>query len=138
MTQAPPSPAGPSTSLRPPPWTYAWWTAAGALLGFGVAGLLTIGIFLLPVGLVLVVAGSTWQPLQSSSALASLGGLAAAPLYLAWVNREGPGTVCESLAGEVTSCAERWSPWPFLAVAAALVAISVAGVLRTRRPSGER
>ncbi|MCR6033346.1 hypothetical protein GGQ22_18170 [Nocardioides sp. zg-579] len=132
MTQTPLSQAGPSASLRPPPWSYAWWALTGAVVGFGVVGLLTIGIFLLPVGLALLVVGCLWKPLQNSSATAAVGGLAAAPLYLAWVNRDGPGTVCETLA-DGTSCAERWSPWPFLAVAVVLVAVSVTAVTKTRR-----
>ena len=121
---------GQASQRRPGPWGYLWWTATGVLVGFGVVSLLTIGVFLLPAGMVLAVVGSVWGPLRNRSVIALVGGLAAAPLYLAWLNREGPGTVCEALEDEVTSCSDRWSPWPFLAVATALLAVGIFGAVR--------
>lgn len=125
--------AGQTSHLPPPLWTYLWWAATGAIVSFGVVSILTIGVFLLPIGLVLVIAGVAWKASRNESAIAAVGGLAAAPLYLAWLNRKGPGTVCETLPDGVNSCSERWSPWPFLAVAAILLIVSIAAASRRRR-----
>jgi hypothetical protein len=38
-------------------WRMAYWFLAGTLLGVGVAALPSIGIFLLPIGLILLVVG---------------------------------------------------------------------------------
>lgn len=133
MTQAPFPQAGQTGHVRPPSWSYLWWAATGAILSLGVASLLTVGVFLLPVGIALGITGSLLRALRNKSSIAVVGGLAAAPLYLAWLNRGGPGTVCETLPGDVTACSDRWSPWPFLAVAAVLVAVCILVVARMRR-----
>jgi len=133
MTQISASAPGQNSHRRPPAlWAYTWWAAIGALLGFGVVSLLTIGVFLLPVAIALGVAGILWAPLRNQSAISLLGGLAAAPLDLAWLNREGPGTVCETIE-DVTECSEQWSPWPIVAVALLLLAVPVVVAVRTRR-----
>jgi len=127
--------AAPSQTDRPSPpdgWAYAWWAATGAVLSFGIVGLLTIGAYLLPVGLVLLVVGSLWAPLRNQSAIALVGGLAAAPLFLAWLNQQGPGRICETIE-DVTACAERWSPWPFVAVALLLLVGAATAAVRARR-----
>lgn len=56
--------------------------------GFGVVSLLTMGVFLLAIAIVLIVVGGLWAPLRDRAAIALVGGLAAAPLYLAWLNRD--------------------------------------------------
>ncbi|GEM_PF-407260 len=62
-------------------------------------------------------------------------GLALPVLYVAWLNRGGPGTVCHAYAGG-EQCTEAWTPWPF--VGAAVLFFLAAGFmlrsgLRTRR-----
>ncbi|MEK8109728.1 hypothetical protein NKG94_45375 [Micromonospora sp. M12] len=59
-------------------------------------------------------------------------GVGVAALYLGWLNREGPGRVCET-TDTTTSCTEAWSPWPFLVVALLLIAATVFLVRLTRR-----
>lgn len=136
----------PPTDLRvgeknpktPTAWAYAWWAVTGALLGFSVVSLLTIGVFLLPVAAVLFVAGILWTALRNESAVAVVGGLAAAPLYIGWINRHGPGRVCDyNPVNDATHCAERFSPWPFAAIAFLLIAASIVAVvtMRGRRES---
>lgn len=124
MNNSPIAPSGTNPSRGPAPWAYLWWAAVGAGAGIGVIGILTIGALFLAGTLVLVVIGVAWGPLRNTSVIATVGGLAAAPLYLAWLNREGPGTVCES-THDVRHCVERWSPWPFLIVGLVLLAASV-------------
>lgn len=117
---------------------YGWWVLVGAVLGVGVAGMLTIGIFVLPVGIVLAVIGARQPALRTRAVGGVLAGVGLIALYIAWLNREGPGTVCHATA-TTSECGDQWSPWPFVAVAMLLVVISVA-VLRwrqgPRRPTG--
>lgn len=113
---------------------YGWWVLVGAVLGVGVAGMLTIGIFVLPVGVALAVIGARQPALRTRAVGGVLAGVGLIALYIAWLNRGGPGQVCYS-SGNVSGCAERWSPWPFVAVAVLLVVTSVA-VLRPWRGRG--
>jgi hypothetical protein len=101
-------------------WKYAWWALVGALLGLGVVGIMTIGLAFLMSAAVLGLIAAFTPTLRNRSVLGAVGGLAAAPLYLAWLNRGGPGRVC-STEGTTVSCVQEWSPWPFLAAALALV-----------------
>jgi hypothetical protein len=105
------------------PWAHPYWFLTGAVIGFSVAGMLSIGIFLLPVALAAVVTGVLRDSLRNRAAISVIGGLATAPLYLAWLNRNGPGWICESTQHS-TKCSEQLSPWPFLAVALALIIAS--------------
>lgn len=116
---------GSAGTPTPPAWAYLWWIAVGGLIGIGVASLLTIGLVFLLAGGVLGVIGSLLPALHNRSAGAALAGLGAAALFLAWLNRGGPGEVCKPLSDDGMSCVDAASPWPFMAVAAALVAGAV-------------
>ena len=108
-------------------WNYAWWwLLAGALVGIGIAVLLSLGVLIVVLAGVLAVVEARMTALRNRSALA-----VPAVLYLAWGNRGGPGSVCET-TGASTTCTEPMSPWPFLTVAAILIAVS-AGLARRRR-----
>lgn len=119
-------------SGRPAPWTYLWWAATGALIGFGVVSLLTIGVFLLAGAAVLLVAGFSLPAARKGGHVGALAGASLAPLYIAWLNRQGPGTVCEALR-DGTRCEDQWSPWPFLAAGLALLAVAVGVGVRSSR-----
>jgi hypothetical protein len=116
--------SSPNSGSRPALWAFAWWTVVGALLGLGFASILTIGLVLLLASCVLTVTGVLLTALRNRSAAAVPGGLSVAVLYLAWLNRGGPGRVCETTNMD-TSCIEAWSPWPFLIVALLLIAATV-------------
>jgi hypothetical protein len=113
-------------------WGYLWWGLAGALFGMGVLALLSIGIVLLAAAMLLTAVGIMLPALRNRSAVAVPSGVACALLYLAWINRDGPGDVCET-TGLETKCTEQWSPWPFLVAALLLVAVSVALARHLRR-----
>lgn len=102
-------------------WMYAWWALVGGLYGIGVIGLLTIGIFFIAAAAIVMLIGVSIGVLRNRSTLAVIGGLAVAPLYLAWLHRRGPGRVCRPISGG-ESCTEFLNPWPFAAIAVALVA----------------
>ena len=94
-------------------------------------GALTIGMFILPfvvVGTVVVVRRSG----SSAGAAGLISGLALPLLYVASLNRDGPGTVCTSSAGG-QSCTEEMNPWPWLALAAVFVIIGLLAFRITRR-----
>jgi hypothetical protein len=56
-------------------------------------------------------------------------GLALPVLYVAWLNRGGPGEVCHTrFNGQ--ECGDAWSPWPFLGVAV-LFLVAAAFLLRS-------
>jgi hypothetical protein len=114
-----------------PVWSYAWWLVVGALVGIGIAALLSIGVLLLALAGVLVVIATRTPALRNRSALAIPAGVGLAVLYLAWLNRDGPGNVCET-TGSTTTCTDQVSPWPFVAVAVVLVAASVILARRAR------
>ncbi len=119
------------------PWTALfWWGVVGAAGSFGVIALLTVGIFVLIGVAFLMAVGLAVPGLRERGWSGLVVGVAAAPLFLAWLNREGPGEVCR-VYGSTTECAQRWSPWPFLLVALALVAagLILARIeLRSHRP----
>jgi hypothetical protein len=107
------------------------WCVAGAAGCFGVLSLLTIGPFVLLLTLMLI--GVLLWRVEPGWAMAGMISGAAAPgLYVAWLNRDGPGEVCTSTATG-TECGDQWSPWPFLVVALVLL---VAGVVVFARQRG--
>src|SRR3954454_660713 len=119
-------------TVKPVPgWSYAWWVLVGALVGVGIAALLSIGVLLLLLAAVLAVIGARTPALRNRSVVAIPAGVGLAVLYLAWLNRDGPGNVCDT-QGTTTTCTDQVSPWPFVAVAVILIAVSVVLARRAR------
>jgi hypothetical protein len=106
---------------------FGLWVLAGAAWALTVAGVLSIGIYVLPFAVLATVVGVRRAPRQWSGALVGVGLLVA---WLAWLNRYGPGDHCWSTATE-SGCAQMWNTWPFAALACALV---VVGLWLGRRP----
>ncbi|MFJ9634799.1 hypothetical protein ACIRU8_44635 [Streptomyces sp. NPDC101175] len=99
------------------PWFLAW-------LGIGAAGSLalltipTIGLYLFP--LAAVAAGAVAFRRGARHGLPGLlSGLGLPLLYVAYLNRRGPGTVCTTTATS-QSCVDEWSPWLWLAAGVVL------------------
>jgi hypothetical protein len=64
-----------------------------------------------------------------------ISGLGVPLLYVAYVNRAGPGSICTAVAGG-QECNDEWSPWPWLAVGVILLVLGVAAFVgRQRRAS---
>jgi hypothetical protein len=109
---------------------FAGWCLAGAGGCFGVLSILTVGPFVL-LGTLLLSAWLLWRFNVGWAMGGLLSGAALPVLYVAWLNRGGPGQVCTHTA-TTESCTDAWSPWPFVAVA---VVLAVAGiVVLARRP----
>lgn len=114
------------------------WAAAGGAYGAGVVGAASIGIVAFPVAIVVTVLllGRRTTLVGVPGAGVGAGGVL---LYVAFVNRHGPGTVCsEPRSGGPFHCVSELTPWPFLAGGVALVVLAFALYLflgrRTKRP----
>lgn len=117
------------------PW-FVVWALLGGGFAFGVLSLLSIGAFVLPVVLLLaMVAGRRAGSAREVVGLVSGAGVPV--IYLAWLNRGGPGDVCRSYPGGA-SCTQEWSPWPFVVLAIVLVTTGVAifAIMRRRTKRG--
>jgi hypothetical protein len=101
------------------------WTLVGAALVVGILGALSIGIFVLPVavavGVLLLV-----RPEPGRGASGLLCGIGLPLLLVAYLNRDGPGTVCTATSGGGQSCTDEWAPWPWLAIGLVLIAAGLA------------
>jgi hypothetical protein len=106
------------------------WCLAGAGLCLGVLTILTVGPFLLLFALFLC-ALLVWRPGFGWGIAGLLSGAAAPLLYVAWLNRGGPGQVCTGNSRAIT-CTDEWSPWPFVAAGVLLVGAGL-GIFLTRR-----
>lgn len=107
------------------------WFAVWVMLGAAAAlGYVSLGPLLLAPVVVLGV--FLWaQPRVRRSAFGLLSGAGVLLLYVAWVQRDGPGTTCWRTATR-SGCDQHLDPLPWLVVGAALL---VAGVVAHARRS---
>lgn len=114
--------ATPMATRRSWGWFAAWWLV-GALWSFTFLAVATVGLFVLPSAMA-ATAILVWRS-HGSGLIGLLSGLGIPVFYVAYLNRGGPGNVCSAIAGG-QSCAQEWSPWPWLGVA---IPLTVAGLL---------
>jgi len=122
----------------PAPWHYLLWLAVGTLAGFGLLSVLTVGPVLL-LGAAALGGLALHLRLLDRSAAALPAGLALAVVYLAWLNKDGPGDVCVS-TGSGGTCVQEWNPLPIVIAAALLLGAAVlswAVLPRVTRPVRE-
>jgi len=100
------------------PWFFAW-AAVGAGFAFGVLAALSIGVYVLAVTVAATVL-LVRNPRSGSGVTGIVSGLGLPLLYVAFLNRSGPGTVCTTTLTS-QSCTEEWSPWPWLFIGVALI-----------------
>ena len=88
------------------------WALSGAVLALGLGTAFTPWLLLsVPaVGLALLLGLRSGTDRRAWAALAGAGWL---PLWLAWLNRDGPGDVCTGSVAAST-CTTEGSPWPWL------------------------
>ena len=115
---------------------FGGWVVFGLLVGFAllcsISSLIPALVLVIPA---LIVLGRWLEQRRGGSAVywGIALGAASAPLFLAYLNRHGPGTYCHAISGG-EECAEQWDPRPWLGIALALAAAGVAGfVLQARR-----
>jgi hypothetical protein len=118
---------------RRPSWPFLAWAAVGAGACLALLTALTIGIFILPLMAAAAIALLAWRGGRTVTAVGVIAGLGLVPLYVAYLNRGGPGSVCSaSTAGQ--ACTDEWSPWPWLAAGTVLIVLGVGAfaLLRSR------
>lgn len=128
--------AGPFRSAAPlwrpvgtvlPRWSWFFsFLLAGAVLGVGVLALLTVGLLVVPFGLIALLLLAT-NGHSRSSWPGVLAGIALPVLWLAWLNGFGPGAVCTS-----GRCLRGGNPWVFLAIGVLLAVAGCAAFLWLR------
>jgi hypothetical protein len=111
------------------------WAVVGACGALALLAAPTIGIFVLPATLLLggVLARRAPRWLAGPGILAGLG---VPLLYVGYLNRGGPGTICTAWAGG-GQCTQETSPWPWvgagLVLALAGVTLALAAAHRRQR-----
>lgn len=106
-------------------WPFFAWAAVGAGACVTVLSVLSIGVFVAPLVIVAAVLLLRWPRSRTAAMFGAVSGLGLVLLYVAYLNRGGPGDVCSTTASG-QSCVTEWSPWPWLVAGIALVASGVA------------
>jgi hypothetical protein len=102
-------------------WFVAWF-ALGVMWVLTALGAFTIGIFVLPIAVGGTILLATRH--QAGNGIAGLiSGLGVPLLYVAFLNRHGPGTICTTSRDGGSSCVDESNPWPWLAIGVALVVV---------------
>jgi hypothetical protein len=117
------------------PWVwFTAWLLVGAGYALSFIAIASIGLFVLPLPVLATLL--LVRRRQGTSGLPGLiSGLAVPVLYVAYLNRAGPGTICTTVTGG-QECHDEWSPWPWLAVGVILFVVGVAAFIdRQRRAS---
>jgi hypothetical protein len=103
--------------------TYAAWIAVGLGLSLGIVSVYSFGT----IDLAVTIAFAALLALSKGTGAAASGlmaGLAVPIFYIAFANRQGPGTVCTANSLS-ESCSYKWNPWPWFIVGMLLVGLSV-------------
>jgi hypothetical protein len=109
---------------------FVGWAVIGAALALSFLTLLTIGPFLL-LGALVVTGLMLWRVDFGWAMAGMISGAGLPVLYVAWLNRHGPGEVCTRSATE-TTCSDQWTPWPFVAGGVLLLAVGAVIFARNR------
>jgi len=107
--------------MSPVRWSsFAAWFAVGAGLSLGILGAMSIGVFVLPVAVAAAVVLAT-RHRGGDGLIGLVSGLGVPLLYVAYLNRSGPGMICTANSAGGQSCTEEWSPWPWAVLGAVLL-----------------
>jgi hypothetical protein len=116
---------------------FAAWLAVGAGLSLGILGAMSIGLFVLPVAVAAAVVLAI-RYRGGDELIGLVSGLGVPLLYVAYLNRSGPGMICTANSAGGQSCTDEWSPWPWVALGAMLLIGGVVLYLARRRVSLRR
>ncbi|MBO0823037.1 MAG: hypothetical protein J2P27_04145 [Actinobacteria bacterium] len=110
---------------------FGLWAVAGAAGALGVLTVLSIGVFVLPAALALG-AVLAWRAPRQLAGPGIVTGLGLPLLYVGYLNRSGPGTICTAVPGG-QNCIQETSPWPWVGVGLVLVLAGVVLALAASR-----
>jgi MYXO-CTERM domain-containing protein len=133
-TEPPPSrPAASPPALTGPRWAwFAAWLVIGAGYALSLLGAASIGLFMLPLPVLATILLARRQ--HANAGLPGLiSGLGIPLLYVAYLNRAGPGTICTMITGGGQDCTDEWSPWPWLAAGVVLLVLGAAAFIARQR-----
>lgn len=113
---------------------FALWFGSGFFSALSVASGFTIGIFIAPIALLLLVVCATVFKSRGVAGLPA--GIGILALLLAFLNRRGPGEYCSA----PQSCGYYFDPSPFLllGVAAIILSVFIQSTLSHHKPSRSR
>lgn len=117
-------------------WPFLGWAVVGAGACFTVIAALSIGVFFVPAVAVALFAMLRWTRGRTTTMAGLIAGPAPVLLYVAYINRGGPGTVCSAIPGG-EQCVEQMNPWPWFATGVALLAIGIAAFAWLRQGAGQ-
>lgn len=123
-------------TVRPTTGPFLAWGGVGAGLCLAALTPLTIGILVLPLAVASGIALLAWRRGRSGSAVGLLSGLGIVPLYVGYLNRDGPGNICHTIAGG-QECLAEWNPVPWLVLGGLLVVVG-GGLFLWLRASARR
>jgi hypothetical protein len=126
----------PSGSVAEHATTRSWggffiWALLGALAGFCLLVFSALATLPMAIGAWLVVS----RPGLRRSWFGALMGIGSLSLYVAYVQRRGPGTICWHTA-TASGCDQYANPWPWLVVGLALAVVSILAQVRRTRSEG--
>jgi hypothetical protein len=116
--------------------SFTAWLLVGAGYGVSCIGIASIGLFVLPLP-VLATLLLVRRRRATRGLPGLISGLAVPVLYVAYLNRAGPGTICTTVTGG-QECNGEWSPWPWLAVGVMLFVLGVAVFIDRQRRASHR
>jgi hypothetical protein len=102
----------------------------GGLYAFSMLGMMTIGLFVLPIPIVVTIL-LLRRHAGGRSALGLVAGIALPLFYVSLLNHDGPGMICSPIEGG-TACTEEMSPWPWFAAGVAILALGTSAFWRSR------
>lgn len=112
-------------------WRFWVWAIVGVGFGFAIS---MLGLFTVPASALATIV-LLRRPAFRESAYGALIGIGAIPLFVAYDNRKGPGTVCHTIDRTMgTQCDQLLDPRPWLVAGIVLVAAGlVAQAWRSRK-----
>jgi uncharacterized membrane protein YedE/YeeE len=116
-------------------WAFWLWALVGVGFGFGIS---VVGIFTVPASALASIFLLS-RPRLRASAYGVLVGIGVPFLIVAFLNREGPGTVCHSIdGGRGMQCDDLYDPRKWAAVGLVCVVAGLLGQLAAARPRASR
>jgi hypothetical protein len=104
--------------------SFALWLLVGGLYGLGMITIFSIGSVVLIVAMVSTIRLARTD-FPKNCLFGLLSGFGLPLLYMAFINRNGPGTECYT-SGGVYTCTGESSPWPWFVLGLSMILVGFA------------